>query len=110
MRRRLAAAWWALRALRAARRGLPRSRVGAVRLPTPPATGGRDVGAVCLVLRLGRASCLERALVLQRWLAARQDLRAVVIGVASPRAGFEAHAWLDGEPSRGFHEVARLEL
>ena len=61
------------------------------------------------VLRIGRASCLERSLVLQRWLAAHEEPRDVVIGVAPPSTGFAAHAWLEGEPTRGYHEVARLE-
>jgi hypothetical protein len=60
------------------------------------------------VLRRLEPSCLERALVLQRWLAARGDPREVVIGVTAPDAHFEAHAWLDGESPREFREIARV--
>jgi hypothetical protein len=44
-----------------------------------------------------KPTCLERALVLQTWLAAHGTLRDVVIGV--PPTGMKsgpAHAWVDG--------------
>jgi hypothetical protein len=59
------------------------------------------------VLRRLEPSCLERALVLQRWLAAHGEPRVVVIGVTAAQ-DFRAHAWLDGEPAPGFHEIARV--
>lgn len=105
------AAWWALRALRQVRAALKRDGVGsAVLLPPPglPEAAGRGVRAV---LRRVRPTCLERALVLQRWLAAHGVKRDVVIGVRSPADGFAAHAWVDGEsPHDGqdFHEIERL--
>jgi Transglutaminase-like superfamily len=88
----LLGAWWALRAVRRARRDLSTRPVDSVRLPSPPrlpAAGERGVNAV---LRRLEPSCLERALVLQRWLTARGQPRAVVIGVTAPGPGFRAHA------------------
>jgi hypothetical protein len=104
----LLGAWWALRAVRRARRELRTGPVEAVRLPLPPRlpTGGER--GVHAVLRRLEPSCLERALVLQRWLAARGQPRAVVIGVTAPGPGFRAHAWLDGEAAPEFHEIARV--
>jgi Transglutaminase-like superfamily len=63
------------------------------------------------LLRHRRHTCLEAALVRQRWLAARGIDREIVIGVTSPRQGFVAHAWIDGEdtgaPER-FSELTRI--
>jgi hypothetical protein len=104
----LRGAWWALRAVRRARRELRARPVAAVRLPAPPgipAGGDRGVQAV---LRRLEPSCLERALVLQRWLAARGERRAVVIGVTATDPVFRAHAWLDGEIAPGFEEIMRV--
>jgi hypothetical protein len=54
-------------------------------------------------------TCLERALVLQRWLAAHGSPYDVVIGVTAPADGFAAHAWLDGEDdARAYAELTRL--
>jgi Transglutaminase-like superfamily len=108
----LRGAVWALRSVRSVRRQLAGRPLGEVRVADPPALpaarGGRGVAAV---LRRLQPSCLERALVLQRWLAAHGERREVVVGVSSP-ADFHAHAWLDGEPSRpglpAFHEITRL--
>lgn len=105
----LRAAWWARWSLRSARRQLGGRALHAVRLADPPplpASAGRGVLAV---LRRADPSCLERSLVLQRWLAAHGDRRTVVVGVSAPR-GFRAHAWLDGEPmpDPGFSEILRL--
>lgn len=71
-----------------------------VRLPPVPsgALGGRD-GVVSAVCRLAGSTCLESALVRQHWAAAHGDRRELIIGVTSPSQGFEAHAWLDGEPA-----------
>jgi hypothetical protein len=57
-----------------------------------------------------RSTCLERALVEQRWRAARGERLDVVIGVKGTGPTFEAHAWVDGEPKStriGFAEIAR---
>jgi hypothetical protein len=106
----LRAAWWALRALATVRRGLRRHGVRDVALPEPPSLHHDAVRGVNAVLRRTRHSCLERSLVLQRWLAAHDDPRDVVIGVTAS-SGFRAHAWLDGEPEPGsphFEELIRL--
>jgi hypothetical protein len=79
------------------------------RLPDLPVHAERGVVAV---LRRLPHTCLERALVLQRWKAAHGDLRDVVIGVRGPGAEFGAHAWLAGDPyeleAGGFHELRRV--
>jgi hypothetical protein len=107
----LRAARWADNALGQARAKLAAGPLADVVLSPPtvlPASGRR---AVEVVLRLRRATCLERALVRQRWLAAHGVARQVVIGVGSPSEGFRAHAWLEGEDdivSAQFSELTRL--
>jgi hypothetical protein len=101
-------AWWALRAVRTVRRALPTRPVHEVRAPAPPPLGRGGERGVRAVLRRLRPSCLERAIVLQRWLAARGDPREIVIGVTAPDARFQAHAWLEGEPPLQFQEIARV--
>ncbi|HWI08616.1 MAG TPA: lasso peptide biosynthesis protein [Solirubrobacteraceae bacterium] len=107
----LRAAWWAQRALLRARRQLPRRPLDDVELPPPPRLppdAGRGVGAL---LRRREHSCLEGALVQQRWLVACGDRRDVVIGVVAPGEAFGAHAWLDGDPVAArepFTELRRL--
>jgi Transglutaminase-like superfamily len=108
----LRAALWTMRALLQARRRLRRGLGGCSVSPPPrlPRAAGRGVHGV---LRRWPATCLERALVLQRWEAAHGSARPVVIGVRGPAAdGFQAHAWLDGEPdpvAADYHELTRLE-
>jgi hypothetical protein len=50
------------------------------------------------VWRLRRLNCLESALVRQAWAAAQGEHRRLILGVTSPSDGFEAHAWLEGDP------------
>jgi hypothetical protein len=59
-----------------------------------PDSARRGVEAL---LRRRRRTCLEAALVRQRWIAAHGGRHDVVIGVEAPGGGFAAHAWLDGE-------------
>jgi hypothetical protein len=106
------AAWWTWRALRAVRSQL---RAGAVRdvvVPSPPSLPEHNSRAVRRVLRRVEPSCLERALVLQRWLVLQGDARDVIVGTeGSLRESFHAHAWLDGEPrppGSRFVELTRL--
>jgi hypothetical protein len=87
-------AWWVYHR---ARRQLVRAGVDAVRLPAPPPSSGERQQVVLGVLRRVEATCLERALVLQRWHAGRRTCRILVIGVTAPSSGFRAHAWLDGD-------------
>lgn len=104
---------WAVRALRQARRTLRRGGPTAARVSAPPRlprSASRGVGGV---LRRWPSSCLERALVLQRWEAAHGSPRSVVIGVQGRQDAFRAHAWLDGtgDPlAAGYQELTRLPI
>jgi hypothetical protein len=61
------------------------------------------------VLRRRQSSCLEKALVKQRWLAAHGKPHDLVVGVTNPSAGFRAHAWVDGETqTEPFQELFRV--
>jgi hypothetical protein len=107
----LRAAWWALRAQHRARRGLQRQGLQCSPLPSPPRLAARAEHGVHAVLRRTGATCLVRAMVLQKWQASSGPAPDVVIGVTAPSRGFRAHAWLDGEPachSDGFEELTRL--
>ena len=107
---RLRGASWARAALRETRAQLRERPLDAVAVRQPPPLPVQAAGGVRLALRAGRASCLERSLVLQRWLAAHGDRRDVVIGVCAP-GEFRAHAWLEGEPApydQGFRELSRM--
>jgi len=106
----LRAAWWAHCCLRSAKERLAAGHLDVwVRPPTLPATAIRGVEAT---LRRSQPTCLEAALVRQRWLEAQGVRRDVVIGVTAPSAGFKAHAWLDdpGEFATGqrWQELTRL--
>ena len=93
----LAGALWALVAARLVRYHLKRFGVR-TRVLLPPAwMGPRSGRGVLAALRRLEPTCLERALVLQAWLACQGDPRDVVIGV--PPEGMSekpAHAWVDG--------------
>jgi hypothetical protein len=106
----LRGAWWTLRALRHVRRRLRRLGIAgaACTVPPPPAAAQRGVHGM---LRRWPASCLERALVLQRWEAAHGRPRAVVIGVQGARQDLRAHAWLEGSAdglAPAFRELMRV--
>ena len=108
----LRAAWWARSALRTARRALAAGEVKEIELPNPPRLPASAVRGVDALLRRQESTCLERALVRQRWLAAHGDPRPIAIGVTAPSRGFQAHAWLVGENdplAPGFQELTRLE-
>lgn len=108
----LRAALWAQRALRQARRRLAEGETRQFRLQRPPTLPASATRGVEAVLKRRKHTCLEGALVRQRWLAAHADMRDVVIGVTAPSAGFSAHAWLDrGErlsAARPHVEISRL--
>lgn len=77
----------------------------------PPITNARARRGVSAVIGRLSPTCLERSLVLQRWLAACGQHRDVVVGVkVGPDGAFSAHAWLDGEPGGAgdFQELHRL--
>jgi hypothetical protein len=102
------AAWWTARALRRARRSLQRNGLAATVPPPPELPWGARRGVLAILRRVDH-TCLERAVVLQRWLAAHDRPHDVIIGVARPDDGFAAHAWLDFEnASQPYAEVHRL--
>lgn len=109
--RELRAALWTLRAVRSARRQLRRSGYEGLtlpRVPNLPRSASRGVNAV---LRRLPATCLERAVVLQRWRTAHGDPHEVVVGVTGTHDEFRAHAWLDDESPADivvFRELVRL--
>ena len=106
----LRAAWWTLRAVRRASRQLGDGELDSVALPRPPLLPASAERGVNGILRRSRAKCLVRALVRQAWFAAQGMPRDLVVGVTSPGSGFEAHAWLDGDPechSGDYHELLR---
>jgi hypothetical protein len=109
----LRAAWWAHRALQSARKQLKVSGLDGLELPALPALPSRAGRGVSAVLRRQPTTCLERALVLQRWRAAHGEPRDVVVGVRAPGRGvFGAHAWLEDEEldpgMSGFKELLRV--
>ena len=58
-------------------------------------------------MRRCRATCLERALIVQRWKFMQGDERAVVIGIA--RGGqFAGHAWIEGEEPEDYESFAPM--
>jgi len=112
--RSLATSGWALVQLRRVRGALVAGSPASVVVSLPPRVlPGRTRRAAVVALRLGRATCLQRALILQTWDRAHGRDRAVVIGVTPPSHGFRAHAWLDGDDGcdgdPGFHELLRIE-
>jgi hypothetical protein len=97
VRTRLGAAWWALRAVRAARRALANGGLDALVLPPVPALPYSAKGAVTVTLRLSARNCLVRSAVRQAWYAAHGREYDLIIGVTAPARGFKAHAWLEGD-------------
>jgi hypothetical protein len=77
-------------------------------LSDPPYAARWLTGLVAARLSMQRATCLERSLIMQRWLMATGQPHDVLIGVRSPRETTIAHAWLDHEDSRGHHVLMRL--
>jgi Transglutaminase-like superfamily len=104
----LRAAWWTVRALRQTKRDLRQRPLQEVVVPPPPELAASARRGVAAVLRRQSPTCLERALVLQRWLAAHGEAPDVVIGVTGMEGGFSAHAWLEGESPGAFHELTRV--
>ena len=107
----LRAAWWTHRALRRVHDDLQANGLDFCPPPPPPSLPERARRGVLAVLRRRESTCLERAIVLQRWHAAHGQNRDVIIAVKGPTVDFEAHAWLDGEPDGdvgSFTELMRL--
>jgi hypothetical protein len=102
----LAAVWTEL-AIRGLRRDLAEKRVGS-HVPPQLIVSSASMTMATLWLRLRRATCLERSLVLQRWLFAAGQPHDVLIGVSPTEGSVEAHAWLDYEAASGFTVIARM--
>ncbi|GAB7190152.1 hypothetical protein NUM3379_08580 [Kineococcus sp. NUM-3379] len=105
----LPAARWAWRSLARVRAELPAGGVR-VRAPLPPALPASGRGGVEAALRLGRATCLQRSLVVQAWLLGQGEEHDTVVAV-STEGGFAAHAWVDGydpDESGRYRELTRL--
>jgi hypothetical protein len=105
----LRAAAWALRALRRTRRDLARRGLDGAWVSPPPSLPAHARRGVLAVISRRPNTCLERALVLQRWEAAHGAAADVVIAVKGRE--FVAHAWLetmpDG-PAAAYHELHRI--
>jgi len=107
----LRAAWWTHRALRRVRIELRAKGLKYSAAPAPPRLPKHARRGVLAILRREPSTCLERALVLQRWHQAHGNDRDVVVAVKDARFDFAAHAWLDGEPDgdvETFSELLRL--
>jgi Transglutaminase-like superfamily len=107
----LRAAWWTHRALHRLRGELETKGLDYSAAPKPPRLPHNAHRGVVAVLRRERSTCLERALVLQRWHQSQGKPRDVVVAVKSPTMDFAAHAWLDGDPDGEagvFSELLRL--
>jgi transglutaminase superfamily protein len=107
----LRAAWWAARAMRGLRRDL-RSLGLRARVPVPPPLPADAVRGVRGIADLSHATCLERSLLLQRWLVAHGQAHDVLVGVGPSARDFEAHAWIEGydpdEAGAGFEVLTRV--
>src|SRR4051794_15165313 len=105
------AALWAFTALRRARRDLAARGLDGTYVASPPRLrASARTGVLAVVLRRP-TTCLERALVLQRWEADHGAASDVIIGVRAPLADFVAHAWLEtmpDAPEGAFQEIMRL--
>jgi transglutaminase superfamily protein len=107
----LRAALWTLRALRTTRAQLRCGQIDGLRIPPPPPLPEGAARGVRAILRRRPNTCLERSLVLQRWIGTFGDAPDVIVGVSGPSGAFRAHAWLEGEPDgadQPFHELLRL--
>jgi hypothetical protein len=105
------AATWALVSLRRAKRDLAAKGLAGAHVAAPPRLPASARAGVIEVVRRKPSTCLERALVLQRWEAEHGGASDVIIGVTGPGGGFVAHAWLETMPDAppgSFEEILRL--
>ena len=102
---------WAGRAVRQARRELRERSLDEVSFEPPMGLPPTADAGIHAVLRRLPSTCLERAVVLQRWRTAQGDPREIVIGVMRDEDEFKAHAWVEGEADElapGFQELLRV--
>jgi hypothetical protein len=109
----LRASWWTVRSLRRLRVEL-RAHGLQAELTTPPPLPSDALRGVTATARWLRATCLERSLLVQKWLLAQGRPHTLVIGVPAPgEQPFIAHAWLEGHdrPDDGapYAELMRLD-
>jgi Transglutaminase-like superfamily len=107
----LRAALWTVRALRRTKRDLARHGLDGARVAPPPPLPAHARRGVMAIIRRRPNTCLERALVLQRWEAVHGSASDVVIGVPGRGGDFVAHAWLDHMPdgqAAAYHEIHRI--
>jgi len=107
----LRAAWWAVLALRRLRGEISDLGLEA-QVKGPPELAPEGLRGVEAALRRRHATCLERSLILQRWLIAHGASHEVLIGVNGGAERIEAHAWLnryDAEAQgEGFRILTRI--
>lgn len=109
----LRAAWWTARSVRKLRVDLRHSGLAAVLDPPPPLPAA-SVRGVTATSHWLRATCLERSLLLQKWLFIHGSSHTLVIGVPAPgEHAFIAHAWLEGhddtDDGASYAQLVRLE-
>jgi len=90
----LRAAWWAVFALRKLRGDISEQGLE-TQVTRPPELAFDGLRGVEAVLRRRHATCLERSLIIQRWLIAHGSSHEVLIGVNGGADRIEAHAWID---------------
>jgi hypothetical protein len=106
-------AGWAVLALHRLRREIPSEGLD-VRVRAPRTASPRGVRGVEAALRLRRATCLERSLIVQRWLMTSGSPHDVLVGVNGDAQSMEAHAWIDRYDSEdegegeGFRVLTRV--
>jgi len=98
---------WADEALRYLRRTLPARGID-TEIPAPPRARQRLSAVIARWLEWRGATCLERSLILQRWLLEAGRPHDLLIGVRRLGDAVIAHAWLDHEDPRGYTELVRL--
>jgi Transglutaminase-like superfamily len=107
----LRGAVWALRALRRLRREIGNDGLEAYVVPPPKLRSG-GVRGVEAALRRRRATCLERSLIVQRWLVAHGEWHDVLVGVSGGSESMEAHAWVESydaqDQGEGFRVLTRV--
>ena len=103
----LRAAGWTAVSLWRARRVLRADGVTG-RIPFPPPLPVGAARGMLAVLRRADPTCLERATVLQTWLAAHRQPVEIVVGVAAEGGDVTAHAWIEPGPIAA--DVARYRV